>query len=77
MTLKVPSTPRRMSLITRGPRNPEGIPLAPGECRRKGLALAKIHTKENGSNMLTKVSTAEKLDVCERRIGLASHPMPE
>ena len=27
--------------------------------------------------MLTKVLSAEKLDVCQRRIRMASHPMPE
>ena len=33
--------------------------------------------EENGSDMLTKVLSAEKLDVCQRRIGMASHPIPE
>ena len=40
------------------------------------LALTKFHTKENGSDMLTKVLSTEKLDVCRRWIGMASHPMP-
>ena len=43
----------------------------------KDFALTKIHTEENGSDMLTKVLLAEKLDVCRRRIRMASHPMPE
>ena len=43
----------------------------------KDFSLTKIHTEENGSDMLTKVLSAEKLDVCRRRIGMASHPMPE
>ena len=43
----------------------------------KDFALTKIHTEENGSDMLTKVLSAEKLDVCWRRIKMASHPMPE
>ena len=33
--------------------------------------------EENGSDMLTKVLAAEKFDVCQRRIRMASHPMPE
>ena len=43
----------------------------------KDFALTKIHTEENGSDMLSKVLSAKKLDVCRRRIGMASHPMPE
>ena len=43
----------------------------------KTIALTKIHTEENGSNMLTKVLSMEKLDLCRRRIRMASHPMPE
>ena len=43
----------------------------------KDFALTKIHTEENGSDMLTKVLSVEKLDVCRRRIGMASHPMAE
>ena len=43
----------------------------------KDFALTKIYTEENRSDMLTKVLLAEKLDVCERRIRMASHPMPE
>ena len=34
-------------------------------------------TEENGSDMLTKVLSTEKLDVCRRRIEMASNPMPE
>ena len=37
----------------------------------------KIHTVENGSNMLTKVLSAEKVNVCWQRIVLMKHPMPE
>ena len=33
--------------------------------------------EENGSDMLTKALSAEKLDVCRMRIGMTSHPMPE
>ena len=43
----------------------------------KDFALSKIHTEENGSDMLTKVLSTEKLDVCRRRIGIGSHPMLE
>ena len=32
--------------------------------------------EENGSDMLTKVLSTEKLHVCQRRIEMASHPMP-
>ena len=41
------------------------------------FALTKIHTDENGSDMLTKVLTPDKLDACRKRIGLVRHPMPE
>ena len=43
----------------------------------KDFALTNIHTEENGLNMLTKVLLAEKLDMCRRWIGMASHPMSE
>ena len=43
----------------------------------KDFALTKIHMEENGSDMLTMVLSVEKFDVCRRRIGMASHPMPE
>ena len=43
----------------------------------KDFALTKIHTEENGSDMLTKVLLAKKIDVCRRRIGMATHPIPE
>ena len=41
------------------------------------FALTKIHTTENGSDMLTKVLTPDKLDACRKQIGLTLHPMPE
>ena len=41
------------------------------------LALTKIHTAENVSDMLTKVLTPEKVDACRKPIGLTRHPMPE
>ena len=41
------------------------------------FALKKIHTIENGSDMLTKVLTPDKLDTCRKQIGLTRHPMPE
>ena len=43
----------------------------------KHFSLTKINTEENGSDMLTKVLLVEKLDVCRRRIRMASHPMLE
>ena len=43
----------------------------------KDFALTKIHMEENGPDMLTKVLSTEKLDVCPRLIGMGSHPMPE
>ena len=43
----------------------------------KNFVLTKIHTEENGSDMLTKVLSAEKLDTCRKRVGLTKHPMPE
>ena len=43
----------------------------------KDFALTKIHTEENVSDMLTKVLSTEKLDMCWRQIGMASHPIPE
>ena len=41
------------------------------------FAVVKVHTDENGSDMLTKVLSAEKLSVCRQRIGLVQYPMPE
>ena len=38
------------------------------------FALAKIHTNENGSNMLTKILSMEKLVACRKRIGLIDSP---
>ena len=43
----------------------------------KGFALVKVHTSENGSDMSTKVLSAERLDACRSRVGLTNHPMPE
>ena len=36
----------------------------------KELQLEKVHTNENGSDMLTKSLPKEKLEVCRRRVGL-------
>ena len=41
------------------------------------FVLTKIHTEENGSVMLTKVLTTDKLDACRKQIGLTRHPMSE
>ena len=41
------------------------------------FALTKIHTAENGSDMLTKVLIPDKLDACRKQIGLERHSMPE
>ena len=41
------------------------------------FVLTKIHTAENGSDMLTKVLIPDKLDACRKRIGLTRHPLPE
>jgi hypothetical protein len=43
----------------------------------KEFVLTKIHTDENGSDMLTKVLTPDKLEACRKRIGLERHPMPK
>ena len=34
------------------------------------FALTKIHTAENGSDMLTKVLTPDKMEACRKRIRL-------
>ena len=41
------------------------------------FVLTKIHTTENGSDMLTKVLTPDKLQACRKQIGLERHCMPE
>ena len=41
----------------------------------KEFVLTKIHMDENGSDMLTKVLTPDKLEACQKRIGLERHPM--
>jgi transposase InsO family protein len=38
------------------------------------FVLTKIHTNENGSDMLTKVLSFEKIVVCRQRIGLVDSP---
>ena len=43
----------------------------------KDFALTKIRTEKNVSDMLTKLLPVEKLDVCQRRIRMASHTMLE
>ena len=39
------------------------------------FALAKIHTNENGSDMLTKVLSMEKLVACRQKTGLVDSPL--
>ena len=41
------------------------------------FVVMKVHTAENGSDMLTNVLSAKKLSACRRRIGLVQYPMPE
>ena len=41
------------------------------------FVLTKIHTIENGSDMLTKVLTTDKLQACRKQIGLERRSMPE
>ena len=41
------------------------------------FVLMKIHTTENGSDMLTKVLTPNKLQACRKQIRLERHSMPE
>ena len=41
------------------------------------FVLTKIHTTKNGSDMLTKVLTPDKLEACRKQIGLERHSMPE
>ena len=43
----------------------------------KEFSLVKVHTNDNGSDMLTKVLGAEKLNVCRQRLRLMKYPMPE
>ena len=38
------------------------------------FSLVKIHTDENGSDMLTKVLSEEKLNACRQRVGLTKYP---
>ena len=40
-------------------------------------ALVKMHTNDNGSDMLTKVLSGEKWNICRQRVRLMKHPMPE
>ena len=39
----------------------------------KEFALVKIHTEENGSDMLTNVLSIEKLNACRKIVGLTNH----
>ena len=41
------------------------------------FVLTKIHTTENGLDMLTRALTPDKLGACRKQIGLERHPMPE
>ena len=43
----------------------------------KEFVPTKTHTEENGSDMLTKVLSADKLDPCRRQIGLTKNLMLE
>ena len=43
----------------------------------KEFSMMKIHTAENGSDMLTKVLSADKLNVCLQRVWLMKQPMPK
>ena len=44
---------------------------------KREFVLTKIHTSKNGSDILTKVLTPDKLEACRKQIGLARHPMFE
>ena len=41
----------------------------------KEFVVMKIHTDENGSDMLTKVLSTEKLNACRQRVELVQYPM--
>ena len=41
----------------------------------KDFVVMKIHTDENGSDMLTKVLSTEKLNACRQRVELVQYPM--
>ena len=41
------------------------------------FTLVKIHMDDNGSYMLTKVLSMDKLSACRQRVGLLNHPIPE
>ena len=41
------------------------------------VAIVKVHTAKNGSDMLTKVLSAKKLNACRQRVGLVKYPMLE
>ena len=47
------------------------------QVEEREFMLTKIHTTENGSDMLTKVLTPDKLGACRKQIELEQHPMPE
>ena len=38
----------------------------------KQMQLEKVHTDDNGADMLTKVVTRKKLEVCRRLAGMAA-----
>ena len=41
--------------------------------KKRLMQLRKIHTKKNSTNMLTKVVTKEKLELCVRTAGMNSN----
>ena len=38
----------------------------------KQMQIEKVHTDDNGADMLTKVVTREKLEICRRLAGMAA-----
>ena len=42
----------------------------------KSYALEKIHTDDNGSDMMTKSLPAVKFDSCKEKAGLVEQPIP-
>ena len=43
----------------------------------KEFALVKIHTDDNGSNMLTKALSMNKLKACQLKVGMVDFPIEE
>ena len=42
----------------------------------KSYAIEKIHTDDNGSDMMTKSLPAVKFDSCKEKVGLVEQPIP-